>query len=156
RPSGRGSSPWWRYLWSSRGLPLANGAEFDLLVIGGAEDQALHENPRQVDLVGIEAADRYDLLNLGHRHAAGGGHRLVEVARRLAADQVARLVRLAALVDGGVADDAALQHIGLAVELLGFLALRDQRAGAGLGVEAGDAGTAGAAAFGQRAMGAEL
>ena len=43
-------------------------------------------------------------------------------------------------------------HIGLAVEIVQFLAFGDHRADAGLGVESRDARAAGADAFGQRAL----
>ena len=61
-----------------------------------------------------------------------------------------------ALTMRDVGDQAALHDVGLAVELAHFLALGDQRADAGLGVERRDAGAAGADALGQRALRVEL
>ncbi len=92
-----------------------------------------------MDRIRIEAADGHDLLDLGDADLARGGGGRVEVARGLAEDQIARLVRLPALYDGEVGADAALEDILLAVEDLGLLTLCDQRADAGLGVEAGNA-----------------
>ena len=53
---------------------------------------------------------------------------------------------------GDVGEQAALHDVGLAVELAHLLALGDQRADAGLGVEGRDAGAAGADALGERAL----
>ena len=61
-----------------------------------------------------------------------------------------------ALTIADVGDEAALHHVGLAVELAHLLALGDQRADAGLGEEGRDAGAAGADALGQRALRVEL
>ena len=101
-----------------RSPTCANGAKFDLLVVGCAEDQAVHIDRRQMDAVGVEAADRHDLLDLGDADPAGGRHRLVEVARGLAEHEVAALVRLPALDDRQVGADAAFEDIVLAVEIL--------------------------------------
>src|SRR5439155_26722632 len=74
----------------------------------------------------------------------------------LAEDEVAGLVRLPALDDREVGADAAFEDELLAVERLDLLALGDLGADAGLGVEARDAGAAGAAALRQRALRAEF
>src|SRR3546814_11431452 len=57
----------------------AHGAEFDLLVIGRAENQAFHIDAGQVDRVGVEAADGDDFLDIGDADLRGGRHLLVEV-----------------------------------------------------------------------------
>src|SRR3546814_9370771 len=95
-------------------------------------------------------------LDLGDADLRGGRHRLVEVTRGLAEDEVAALVGLPPLDDREVGEDAAFEDIILSVEALHFLALGDERADAGLGIEAGDARTARAAAFGERALRAEF
>ena len=107
-------------------------------------------------LVGIERSGRHDLLDLDHADLAAHRRRRVEVARGLAEDQVAGVVRLPGLDDRQVGDDAAFQDVGLPVELLVLLALGDHRADAGLGVEAGNARAAGAHALGQRALRVEF
>ena len=109
-----------------------------------------------MDVIGIEAADRHHLLDLGDADLARGRHRLVEVACGLAEDEVAALVRLPALDDAEIGANAAFEDIFLAVEGLHLLALGHQRADAGLGVEAGDARPARAAAFGERPLRAEF
>jgi hypothetical protein len=106
-----------------------------------------------VDGVRIEASDRHDLLDLGDADPAGGRHRLVEVAGGLAEDEVAALVGLPALDDRQVRADAALEDVGLAVELLMLLALGDLRSDAGLGVEARNARASRPAALGKRPCG---
>src|SRR5690606_13517456 len=137
-------------------LALAHGAELDLLFVRRAVDQPLYVDARQMDRIRIERADRHDLFHLGDADPRGGRHRRVEVARGLAEDEVARLVRLPALDDGEVGENAPLKDIGLPVELLVLLAIGDDRADAGPRVEAGDAGAAGAAALGERALRAEF
>src|SRR4029079_14948005 len=97
-----------------------------------------------MDAVGGGGADRHDLLDLGNTHLAAGRGRLVEVARGLAEHEVAALVGLPPLDHAQVGENAALEDISLAVELLALFAFRDLGPDAGLGVEAGDAGAAGA------------
>src|SRR3546814_9795737 len=89
--------------------------------------------------------DGDDFLDLGDADLCRGRHRLVEVARGLAEDEVAALVGLPPLDDREVGEDAAFEDIILSVEAIHFLALGDERADAGLGVEAGNARAAGAA-----------
>ena len=112
--------------------------------------------PGRVDVVLVERAGLHQLLDLGDRHLAGGGHHRIEVPRGLPVDEVAGVVALPGLDDGQVGGEAALHHIELAVELADFLALGDQGADAGLGEEGRDARAAGADALGQRALRVEL
>src|SRR3546814_14669595 len=84
-----------------------------------------------VDRVGVEAADGDDFLDLGDADLCRGRHRLVEVARGLAEDEVAALVGLPPLDDREVGEDAAFEDIILSVEALHFIALGDERADAG-------------------------
>ncbi|MNV64015.1 hypothetical protein D3C71_1566390 [compost metagenome] len=109
-----------------------------------------------MDVVGVQRADGDDLLDLDDRDLAGGGHHRVEVAGRLAEDQIAALVGLPGLDDGQVGDQAGFHHIVAAVEVAHFLAFGDQGADAGGGEEGGDARAACADAFGQGALGVEL
>src|SRR3546814_16263799 len=80
----------------------------------------------------------------------------LEVARGLAEQQVARLVRLPALDDRQIGAAAAFEDICLAVEHLGFLALGDLGADAGLGIATGDTRPARADALGKRDLGTEI
>src|SRR5689334_18468817 len=140
----------------SRRFPFAHCPELDLLVVRRAENQAVYVDRGQMDAVGVEAADRHDLLHLRHAHLAAGRGRQVEVARGLAEHEVAALIRLPALDDGEIGADAALEDIFLAIELLDLLTLGDLRTDAGLGVEAGDARATRAHALGQRALRTEF
>ena len=107
-------------------------------------------------MVRVELAVGHQLLDLGDAHLARRRRHRVEVARGLAIDEIALVIALPRLDDRQVADDAALHHVGLAVELALFLALGDQGADPGLGEEGRDAGTAGADALGQRPLRVEL
>src|SRR5690242_6456095 len=109
-----------------------------------------------MDAVGIERADRHDLLNFGDTDLAAGRRGLVEVARGLAEHEVPGFVRLPTFDDTDVRADAALEHVGLAVEFLLLLALRDLSADAGLSVEAGNSRSTRAHPLGERALGVEL
>src|SRR6185295_1869091 len=95
--------------WALCRLPLPHRAELDLLLIGRAEDQPVHVDRRQMNAVGIERADRHDLLDLGNTHLAAGRGRLVEVARGLAEHEVAALVGLPPLDHAQVGENAALE-----------------------------------------------
>ena len=59
----------------------------------------MHVDAGHMDLVGVKAAQRHDFLDLGHADLAAGGGGSVEVARRLAEDEVARGVGLPGLDD---------------------------------------------------------
>ena len=50
---------------------------------------ALHENARRDDLVGVDLARLDEMLDLGDRHLAGGRHHRIEIPRRLAIDEIA-------------------------------------------------------------------
>src|SRR5207302_10472611 len=109
-----------------------------------------------MDAVGVERAHGHDLLDFRDADLAAGRGRQVEVARGLAEDEVAALVRLPAFDDRQIGADAAFEDIVLAVERLHYLALGDLGADAGPGIEAGNPRPARAHALGERALGAEL
>ena len=113
---------------------------------------ALDENAGRMDVVGIDLAGRHQMLDFGHRDLGGGRHHRVKIARGLAVDEVAGGIALPGVHDGEIGEQAALHDVFLAVEFLHFLALGDQRADAGLGVEGGNAGAAGADALGQGSL----
>jgi hypothetical protein len=62
----------------------------DPLLVAAAFEDALDEDPRRVDLVGVELADLDQLLDLGDRDPAGHRGERVEVAGGLAVDEVAQ------------------------------------------------------------------
>ncbi len=62
-----------------RGRAALHGAELDPFFVFRALDDAIDENARRVDLVGIELADLDELLDLGDADFAAGGDHRVEV-----------------------------------------------------------------------------
>ena len=84
--------------------------------------------------------------------ARGGRHHRIEIARRLAEDEIALGVALPGVHERDVGEEAALHDIGRAVEFARLLAVGDDGADAGPRVEGGDAGAAGADALGERAL----
>ncbi len=92
------------------------------------------------------------MLDLGDGHFAGGRHRRIKIARRLAVDEIALGVAPIGMDDRQIGDEPALHHVALAVEFARLLAFGDLGAVAGLGEERRDAGAAGADALGQRAL----
>ena len=116
----------------------------------------MNEDGRGVDLVGIEFAGLDDDLGLSDGDFAAGGGVWVEVAGGAAVDEVAVGVGLPGFDESDVSLDAALEDVGVAVEVLVLFALSDKGANAGAGVEAGDACTAGSHALGESALGGEL
>src|SRR5271157_362795 len=119
-------------------------------------DQAVDEDARRVNFVGIELAGLDNNLRFRDGDFAAGGGDGVEVARGAAVDEVAVQVGLPGLDQRQVSHDAALEDVSHTVEVLELLAVGDHGAHAGARVEAGNAGAAGAHALGQRALGAEL
>ena len=133
-------------------------------------DDALHEDARGVDVLGVEFAGFDELLDLGDRDPAGHGAQRVEVARRRVVDEVAVPVAAGRADEREVGDDPVLQHVVPAAELADLLRRRgdrdravgvvaprqptvgDQGADAGRGVERRDARAAGPQPLGQRAL----
>src|SRR5690242_7978275 len=130
---------------------LPHGALFNALLEYAAAD-ALDEDARRVDRIGIERSDRHQLFHFRNRDLAGRRHHRIEVPRRLAEDEIAFRVAFPRFDNGEIGLQSALEDVGLAVELLVLLAFGDQRADAGLGVEAGNSRAAGTDALGQRAL----
>src|SRR3546814_9257108 len=63
-----------------------------------------------MDRIGIEAAGRHHLLHFRHADLRRRRHGLVEIARRLAEDEVAALVGLPALDDRHIGEDRSEEH----------------------------------------------
>ncbi len=119
-------------------------------------DEAVDEDAGGVDLVGVELAGLDDDLGFGDGDLAAGGRVGIEVAGGAAVDEVAVGVGLPGFHEREVGEDAALEDVGVAVEVLVLFAVGDERADAGARVEAGDAGAASSHAFGERALRGEL
>src|SRR6185437_927538 len=136
--------------------PFPDSALLDPLLEIRAVHDTLDEDAGRVDAVGIDRAGLDEVLDLRDGDARRRRHHRVEVARRLAVDEVAFGIALPGMDDGEIGDDAALHDVALAVEFALFLAFGDKRADARLGEEGGDAGAAGANALGEGALGIEL
>src|SRR5579863_5053379 len=132
--------------------PLPHRAHLDALHRIFDVHDALHENSRRHDEVGLDFAGLDQMLDLGDGDLAGGRHDRIEVPRGLAIDEIALGVALPRVDDRQIRDEPAFHHIVLAIEFARVLALADRRAVTGLRVERGNAGTAGADALGTRAL----
>ena len=135
---------------------LSGGDFFDAFFGVRIVDEAMDEDAGGVDFVGVEVAGLDDDLGFGDGDLAAGGGEGVEVARGTAVDEVAEGVGLPGFDEGDVDVDAALEDVGVAVEVFVLLAFGDESADAGAGVEAGDAGTTGSHAFGEGALRGEF
>src|SRR6185312_5055341 len=113
---------------------------------------AIDEDARRHDDLGIECAERYDLFHLHDRHVRRHRHHWIEIPRRFAIDEIAPPIRLQRLDQREIALERLLKDIGLAVENPRLLALRQLGAGAGLGIEAGDARPGRSHALAHRAL----
>ena len=108
--------------------------------------------PGVATLSGSMRARFDERFDFGDRHARGGRHHRIEVARGLPVDQVALRIALPRPDEREVGEQRLLEHVVTAVDLARLLALGDQRAVAGRREEAADAGAAGADALGERAL----
>src|SRR5208283_2989963 len=115
-------------------------------------DDAMHEDARRDDMLGIEIAEVDDLAHLGDRAARGGGHDGPEIARRLAIDQVTPAIAAQRLDEREVGADRVLEDIIATVDASRLLAFRERRAMAGRRVKGADAGARGADALGEVAL----
>lgn len=99
----------------------------------------MHIEPRQVDVIWIQAPGRHDLLDLSNTDLPAGGGWRIEIAGSFAEDKTASRVCPPRLDNRQIRNDASLEYIDLAVAGLQFLALGNDRADGGLGVEASNA-----------------
>ena len=105
-----------------------------------------------MDVVRVKRPNGNDFLDLDNADFSGGRHVWVEVAGRLAEDKVTLRVGLPGLHDRQVRHEASFEDVGLAIELAVFLALGDNRADAGLGIEAWNSRPASPASLGKCAL----
>ena len=77
---------------TGRPAPAAGRCAARSVFVVLADEDALYEDARGVDVIGVQRAWLDELFDLGDRHAAGGGHHRIKVARRLAVDEVAEAV----------------------------------------------------------------
>jgi hypothetical protein len=135
---------------------LSQGTFLDALFGRCIQNDAVDIDAGGVDVVWIQFADGDDVFYFGDGGASAGGCHGIEVAGGLAVDQVAAGVGLPGLDQRDVGVDGPFEEIGDSVEFPVFFTFGDRGADAGAGEEAGDAGSTGAHAFGERALRAEL
>src|SRR5690606_344973 len=138
------------------GAALAYCALLDRLHVFLALDDSLHEDARRVNAIRVQLTRLYELLDFGDCHATGGRHHRVEIARRLAVDEIALRVAFPGLHERDIRRQSGLEAVRVPVDDAGFLAFGDDRPRAGFRVEAVDPGSAGTNTFGQRALRIEL
>ena len=116
----------------------------------------LHVDARRVDGVRVDLARRHHLLHLRDGDPRGRRHHRVEVAGGLAVDEVPPGVGLPGVDEREVRAERQLEQVLAPVDDARLLALGDLRPDAGGGVEAADAGAAGADPLGERPLRHEL
>src|SRR6202012_3987348 len=107
--------------------PGPRGPLLDRLLAGLRLHDALNEDPRRVDMVGVDLARLDQLLNLGDGDLARHRDQRAEVAGRLVEHQVAVPVTAGRADQREVTDDALLEYVLAPVELPALLGWRAQR-----------------------------
>src|SRR5512133_577175 len=138
------------------GLPRPDGPPLDPALVALALQQPLHVDARRVHLVRVEVPRLHQVLHLGDGDLRGGGHHGLEVPGGLPVDEVAPGVALPGADQREVGVERELEQVLAAGEGARLLPLRHLRADAGGGVEAADAGAAGADPLRQRPLRHEL
>jgi hypothetical protein len=137
-------------------ISLATGIVEPLLAQDTVVDigayHGVDEDAAGVDGIGVELAERVEVLDLGDDVVGTHGGRHVEVTRRAAVDEVAPGVASVSPDDGDVALEGRHQDVCAAVELDELLALFGDRSNAGGCEEATQPGAAAAHHLGQRAL----
>src|SRR5690606_33491191 len=118
-------------------------------------DDAVDVDAGGDDRLGVERAERHDLVDLHDGRGGGARHDGSEVARGLAVDEVAPAVGGEGADEGEVGPDGVLEHVVAAVDAARLAAFGELGAVAGRRVEGADAGAGGADAFGEVALGHE-
>src|SRR3954470_15933154 len=102
--------------------------------------------------VGLELTDFHEFFDLGDGDASGGGHHGIKVARCLPINEITPAVAFPGFDESEVGAKSALEDVVASIELARFFLLGDERSVSSGRKEAGDSGTAGANAFGERAL----
>src|SRR5215831_19480198 len=128
----------------------------DPFLVPLALQNALHEDPRRDDVIGIDLPGLDEMLDLGDRDLGGGRHHGVEVARRAAVDEVAGAIALPGLDEREVSEQRTLEHVLAAVDGPRLLALSDQRSEPRRREKAADARASGPDPLSECALGDEF
>src|SRR5690606_17669778 len=142
------------------GRPLDGHAADELTV---TKPRSLAQRHHAVDVdagrhdgLGVDAAERHDVVDLHDRRRRRGRHERPEVAGSLTVDEVAPTVGREGAHEGVVGTDGVLQHVVASVDAPRLAPLGELGAVSGGRVEGADAGPGGADAFGQVALRHEL
>src|SRR5216684_402806 len=116
-------------------------------------DQAVHIDPGQVHVVGVDRAARQDrLLDLDDRYARRHRHQRVEVALRAAEAEVARLVGLVGADEGVIERQRVFEQVFAALKAARLAPFGELGADRGGRIKGRDTGAGGAHALGKRAL----
>jgi hypothetical protein len=120
------------------------------------DDDAVHINARQVDMVRIKIASRDDLLDFRDGDFAGHGRIGIEIPRGPSKDQITRMIGHLGFNQRYIGDEATLHNVSFTVKFLEFLALGHDGTNPGAGVERRDACSAGAQALSEGTLRGEF
>src|SRR5690349_2844464 len=137
-------------------LSIAQRPLLDPLFVVASLDDALHENPRRVNAVGIERAGLDELFDFSDRMLRCCRHHRIEVARRLSINEIADAIAFPRFDECEVGMERRFENVGAPVDDATFLPFRDQRARAGRREETADTCTRGAHPLGESALRHEL
>src|ERR1700712_613834 len=101
---------------SAPSVALARRDALDALAAAADLHDALHENARQMHVLGVERAGLHELLDFRDRDLAGHRAQRVEIARRFVKDQVAVPVADAGAHEREIGDDALLERVVASAE----------------------------------------
>src|SRR5262245_59068188 len=121
--------------WSLSSARLAHGSVLERVLVLAHFDDAMHVDPREVDVIRIDRAEFAKLVHLRHRGGGRRGHERREIARRAPKAQVAEAIASTGANQREVGRESALEQIRLAVELAHFFPLLDHGAESGWSVE---------------------
>lgn len=120
------------------GIAWPSCALFNELLAAVTADDVLDIHTRSHHQIRVDLTAAKQVLHLRNGHPAGCCAQRVEVLRGPAIDKVAVDIAVVGVHQANVGNDATLLHVGLSVEVGVGLALCNERADAGCGVERGN------------------
>src|SRR3546814_10117699 len=106
---------------------IPRGAKLDPLVVERALNHPVDIDAGRMNMIGIEASSRHDLLDLRDRHSAGSRHVGIEVTSGLSIDEISFRISLPRLDDREVSRQRSLTDEEISVELLYWFSFRQDR-----------------------------
>lgn len=119
-------------------------------------DKAVDKNAGRYYRIRIDLTRLNELFNFRHDNLRRCRHQRVEITCRHSIDQIAFRISAVRVNESKVCEECAFHDIKNALELASFLSRRDLRTGSRSRVKRGNAGTAGANTFRQRALRVEF